>query len=105
MAGVPLTLGFVGKDGAYEALLHAADWFPWLLVLMVLSSILLGVAGLVAGVWPFTRQAATVNEVHEPAWELRVPPLILAASGLLAGFVPSILNGSISAAATAIGRS
>ena len=26
MAGVPLTLGFVGKDGAYEALLHASDW-------------------------------------------------------------------------------
>ncbi len=102
MAGVPLTLGFVGKDGAYEALLHAADWFPWLLVLMVLSSMLLGVAGLVAGVWPFTRQAATINDVHEPAWELLVPPLILAASGLLAGFVPSILNGSISAAATAI---
>ena len=31
MAGVPLTLGFVGKDGAYEALLHASHWFPWLL--------------------------------------------------------------------------
>ena len=28
MAGVPLTLGFVGKDGAYEALLHAGHWFP-----------------------------------------------------------------------------
>ena len=49
MAGVPLTLGFVGKDGAYEALLHAADWFPWLLALMVLASILLGLAGLLAG--------------------------------------------------------
>jgi multicomponent Na+:H+ antiporter subunit A len=102
MAGVPLTLGFVGKDGAYEALLHAADWFPWLLVLMVLSSILLGLAGLVAGVWPFTREAATLDDVHEPAWELLVPPLILAASGWLAGFMPSILNGTVSAAATAI---
>ena len=35
MAGVPLTLGFVGKDGAYEALLQAKDWFPRLLVLIV----------------------------------------------------------------------
>ena len=26
MAGVPLTLGFVGKDGAYEALLHGGGW-------------------------------------------------------------------------------
>ena len=26
MAGVPLTLGFVAKDGAYEALLHGGGW-------------------------------------------------------------------------------
>ena len=49
MAGVPLTLGFVGKDGAYEALLQAAGAFPWLLALMVLASIFLGLAGLIAG--------------------------------------------------------
>ena len=38
MAGVPLTLGFVAKDGAYEALLTPASWLPWLLVLMVLAA-------------------------------------------------------------------
>ena len=38
MAGVPLTLGFIGKDGAYEALLHAAGWSPWLLALMVTAA-------------------------------------------------------------------
>ena len=53
MAGVPLTLGFVGKDGAYEALLHGGGWSAWLLVLTVLASILLGLAGLLAGVLPF----------------------------------------------------
>ena len=53
MAGVPLTLGFVGKDGAYEALLHGGGWSPWLLALTVLASILLGLAGLLAGVLPF----------------------------------------------------
>ena len=64
MAGVPLTLGFVGKDGAYEALLHASDWFPWLLALIVLASILLGLAGLLAGVLPFRGHAAPVKEVQ-----------------------------------------
>ena len=49
MAGVPMTLGFVGKDSAYEALLHAADWFPWLLAATVLASIFLGLTGLIAG--------------------------------------------------------
>ena len=42
MAGVPLTLGFVGKDGAYEALLHGGDRSLWLLGLTVLASMLLG---------------------------------------------------------------
>jgi multicomponent Na+:H+ antiporter subunit A len=102
MAGVPLTLGFVGKDGAYEALLHAGDWSPWLLVLMVLSSIFLGLAGLLAGVLPFRGNAATVTDAHEPAWSLSTPPLILAVAGLVAGVVPFLMNGPLSAAATAI---
>jgi multicomponent Na+:H+ antiporter subunit A len=101
MAGVPLTLGFVGKDGAYEALLPAGDGFPSLLLLTVLASILLGLAGLLAGALPFQGLAPT-KEVHDPAWQLWIPPLLLAATGLVAGMAPSILNGPLSSAATAI---
>ena len=75
MAGLPLTLGFVAKDGAYEALLHASDWFPWLLMLIVIVSIFLGLAGLLAGVSPF-RGAAPAKEGHDPAWSLWMPPLV-----------------------------
>ena len=102
MAGVPLTLGFVGKDAAYEGLLHATDWYPWLLVLMVLASVLLGLSGLIAGVLPFRGDPARVKEVHDPAWPLWLPPLLLAAGGLFVGVAPSILNGPLSTAATAI---
>jgi multicomponent Na+:H+ antiporter subunit A len=101
MAGVPLTLGFVGKDGAYEALLHAADPFSWLLALLVLASILLGLAGLLAGVLPFGGAVARANEAHEPAWPLWVPPLVLAMGGLFVGVAPSTLDGPLSGAATA----
>ena len=102
MAGVPLTLGFVGKDGAYDALLHADAWFPWPLVLMVLASILLGLAGLLAGVLPFRGdRPAPLQEVHEPTWPLWFPPLFLATLGLVVGLVPSIVNGPLSAAASA----
>ena len=101
MAGVPLTLGFVGKDGAYDALLHGGAWSTWLLMLTVVSSVLLGLAGLLAGVLPF-RGATTSAGTQEPAWELWLPPLILAAAGVLAGIAPSILNASLSAAATGI---
>ena len=100
MAGVPLTFGFVGKDGAYEALLHASDWYPALLTLIVLASILLGLAGLLAGVLPF-RGVAPTKEVPDPPWPLWFPPLFLATIGLLVGIAPSILNGPLSAAATA----
>jgi multicomponent Na+:H+ antiporter subunit A len=102
MAGLPLTLGFVGKDGAYEALLHAADWFPWLLALMVPASIFLGLAGLIAGVLPFRGDVALAKDVRDPPWPLWIPPLILATGGLIVGVAPSLLNGSLSAAATAV---
>ncbi len=102
MAGVPLTLGFVGKDGAYAALLQAASSFPWLLALMVLASIVLGLAGLIAGVMPFRGDVALLKAVHDPPWPLWIPPVILATGGLIVGVAPSLLNGSLSAAAAAV---
>ena len=79
MAGVPLTLGFVGKDGAYEALLHGG-----------------GVVGVVVDRsrcsrasswdWPDSWPACCrfearrpMKRAHEPAWPLWLPPLTLAA--------------------------
>ena len=81
MAGVPLTLGFVGKDAAYEALLHGGQGAAWLLGAMVVASVLLGLAGLLAGVGPFvgeqvTGTAATAGPtLHERAANtVEVPP-------------------------------
>jgi multicomponent Na+:H+ antiporter subunit A len=102
MAGVPLALGFVGKDAAYDALLHDEVWFPWLAVLLVIASILLGVAGLLAGVGPFRGAAAVARDTHEPAWPLWLPPLLLAAIGLAAGVAPFVLDQPLSNAASAI---
>ena len=102
MAGVPLTLGFIGKDAAYDALLRAGDWRLWLLGLLVLASVLLGVAGLVAGVAPFRGDPAPPGEVQEPGWPLWIAPLALATGGVVAGLVPSVLDGPLSAAASAV---
>jgi multicomponent Na+:H+ antiporter subunit A len=102
MAGVPLTLGFVGKDGAYEALVHAPQWSPWLLGLMILASVLLGLAGLLAGVVPFTGRATAERDVHDPDWRLWLPPTALAAGGFVAGTVPFVLNAPVAAAANTI---
>jgi multicomponent Na+:H+ antiporter subunit A len=101
MAGVPLTLGFLGKDGAYEALFHGGVWQAWLLALMVLASILLGMAGLLAGVLPF-RGSPAEGAAHEPRVGLWLPPLALGLGGVIAGAFPAVLDALASAAATAI---
>ena len=49
-----------------------------------------------------SRDATARTTVHDPAWPLWLPPLVLAAVGLLAGIAPWLLNGPLSAAATAI---
>ena len=101
MAGVPLTFGFVGKDGAYDALFHLREGFPWLLVGLVLASVFLGLAGLLAGVLPFRGDRASAGDAHDPSWPMWSPPAVLAAVGLAAGLAPSILNQPLSAAASA----
>jgi multicomponent Na+:H+ antiporter subunit A len=101
MAGVPLTFGFVGKDGAYDALWHAEAWFPWLLALLVLASVGLGLAGLLAGVSPFRGDPPPGTDAHEPGWAMRLPPLVLALAGLAAGVAPWLLSGPLSSAASA----
>ena len=105
MAGVPLTLGFVGKDGAYDALHHASAGPPWLLGLIVVASILLGMAGLIAGVSPFWGGKGSTNDAHDPGWPLWLPPIVLAAGGLAMGIGPSLLDGPLGAAVTAIAGS
>ena len=102
MAGVPLTLGFVAKESAYEALWHGGQWPTWLLALTVLTSVLLGLAGLLAGVSPFRGAPGPGPNGHEPSWPLWMPPLVLAVGGGLFGLVPSMLDGPFSAAAGAI---
>lgn len=98
MAGVPLTVGFIAKDAAYESLLDSSSW---MLVAIVVSSVLMGVAGLFAGVLPFRGQPSHAD-AHEPEARLLYPPLALAAVGMLVGVVPTLLNTPLTAAARAI---
>jgi multicomponent Na+:H+ antiporter subunit A len=98
MAGVPLTLGFVAKDGAYETLLSGQAW--WLLAITVIASLLMGLAGLLAGVSPFHGRPSV--EAHEPAWRLWLPPVLLAVIGVVVGLAPSLINAPLSASVSAI---
>jgi multicomponent Na+:H+ antiporter subunit A len=102
MVGVPLTLGFIAKDGTYEALLGPGQWWSTsLLLATVLSSALMGMAGLMAGVLPFFGPASD-DDGHESEWRLLLPPMTLAALGVVVGFAPWLLNAPLAAAAGAI---
>jgi multicomponent Na+:H+ antiporter subunit A len=104
MAGVPLFLGFLGKEAFYDAALHAGAWSTILLVLAVGASVLLGVAGLVAGVSPFAGQRGKATAAHDAPPALWMPPMILALAGLLGGMIPAALSGPLGSAATSIMR-
>ncbi len=53
-AGMPPTVGFVGKDLVYESTLHMGNWSVFLTVLAIATNILVLYAGFVAGIKPFT---------------------------------------------------
>ena len=87
----------MGKDAAYEAVWHGAGaGSAWLVGLTVVASVLMGLAGLVAGVRPFHgTPPPSLRDVHEPAWPLWLPPLVLAATAVVAGVVPGILDAPL----------
>jgi multicomponent Na+:H+ antiporter subunit A len=89
MAGVPLFLGFTGKELLYGALLgHGTGWTNLLLALAVGASAFMGAAGLLAGVSPFAGPPGRATASHRVPAILSAPPLILGAIGLLVGLWP-----------------
>jgi multicomponent Na+:H+ antiporter subunit A len=105
MAGIPLFLGFTGKELFYDALLgHGASWSHGLLAAAVVASALLGAAGLLAGVGPFAGPAGKAEVRHKVPLALAAPPLALAAAGLAAGFLPGALDAPIGLAVASVLR-
>ncbi len=107
MAGLPLFAGFVGKELLYGTLLsHSEAWSSVLLVSTVAASVLLGVAGLIAGAAPFSGRLRTAAPTHAVPLGLAIPPLFLASTGLIVGLYPGGMDAVIGAAARGIlGRS
>lgn len=106
MAGAPLLLGFVGKELVYGALADAGQtWSMALLAFTVLASVLLGVAGLIAGVSPFAGTPKGPAPAHAVPAALAAPPFLLAAVGLIAGIFPALIDIPASLATTStVGR-
>jgi multicomponent Na+:H+ antiporter subunit A len=94
MAGVPLGLGFVAKESAYEALLHAPYAGAGFVVALVVAGSMLTVAYsarfyLGAFVLPRRRARAT-GEANVPSWGFVAPAAVLAAVGIVLGVAPQL---------------
>lgn len=95
-AGVPPSVGFLGKDLVYEATLGMGDSALLLTGLALLTSILILYAGFVAGIKPFFGQLPDQFEkLRLPEFLLWVPPLLLAAMGLVIGIFPGLIDGPL----------
>ena len=95
-AGIPPTIGFVGKELTYEATLHSEMLAIILVIAIVLTKILLLYAGFVAGIKPFTGKLPEEHsEVKMPGFVLWFPPLLLATLGLVFGVAPFIIESAL----------
>lgn len=93
-AGMPLFLGFIGKDLIYEATLNATEKIAlFLTIAAVITNICLVAAGFMAGLKPFTgKLIPKFEKIHLPHATMWVPPLVLALLGLLFGFFPGLIG-------------
>jgi multicomponent Na+:H+ antiporter subunit A len=95
-AGFPFLIGFLSKEVMYEAGLQFGQWAFLLTALLVLTKILLFVAGFWAGIKPFTGiLPEEFQKVSLPSSLLWVPPLILGTLSLLFGIFPAIIEQSL----------
>ncbi len=95
-AGIPPTVGFLGKELVYEATLGMADWAVVLTVLAIATNILVLYAGFVAGIKPFTgKLPEKFEKVHMPSYLMWLPPVILAVLGLLIGIYPAVIEAPL----------
>jgi multicomponent Na+:H+ antiporter subunit A len=112
MVGVPLGLGFVAKEAAYESLEHASFGSAGLVLgVVVVGSVLTAAYGarfffgtFVMPRWRAREHAlSTPPAVTAPSWRFVAPPATLAALGALFGVVPALLDQLATASLRALG--
>lgn len=95
-AGVPPSIGFVGKDLIYEATLHVSNNATLLTSIAVITNILMVFAGALVGIKPFFgKNKQSQKKIEKPNPILWVPPVILSVGSLLFGLFPSLLGNSL----------
>ncbi len=109
MAGIPLTLGFLAKESAYDAFAHGAIGWSWLVLaaLVAGSAITLAytvrfvVGGLFSPPRESHRLTAVVPSAPAPI-ALLAAPAVLATLGVVLGVFPALIDPFIDASVRAL---
>jgi multicomponent Na+:H+ antiporter subunit A len=102
MAGMPLSFGFVAKDLIAIAKTEG-DVYAWVgYASLFVSAVSIAVAGVAAVRVFWHRGGERDPNVHECGWALTLPPLAIAALGILFGPLPHLVDPLIGAAAEAM---
>jgi len=105
-AGIPPTVGFIGKELTYESTLSFNSVPVLWITLILITKILLLYAGFVAGISPFVGKLPQqfVN-TKRPGILFWLPPMILAVLGIAFGIFPSLIEPIVFPVVTAMGES
>jgi multicomponent Na+:H+ antiporter subunit A len=103
MAGVPPSLGYVGKELMYEAGLHSGRSHVVITAAMVSANALLFAMAAAAGAGPFLgKKIVSMVSPHEGPAGLIIGPLLLALAGTGLVFFPGLARPLLESAAAAI---
>ncbi|MFO7720589.1 MAG: putative monovalent cation/H+ antiporter subunit A [Gillisia sp.] len=95
-AGIPPTVGFLGKELTYESTLALVSTPLLWIALILITKILLLHAGFVAGISPFIgKLPERFEKTKKPGFLLWGPPILLAVAGIVFGVFPGIIEGSL----------
>ena len=92
--GFPVFLGFLSKEVMYEGTLAVDGLMPVLIAALVITKILLLVAGFWVGIKPFVGSLpAELEQTKAPSYILWAPPVLLGIGSLVLGAFPTLLEG------------
>jgi multicomponent Na+:H+ antiporter subunit A len=96
MAGIPLLLGFVGKELVYEAALGFGSAPVLMIAVAVLANIAVVASSAIVIMRPFLGELKkTPKHIHEAPLSMWIGPAVLGVLSLVFGFLPFLLSGSI----------
>ncbi len=95
-AGIPPSLGFLGKDLIYESTLGVISNQVLFTIIAVFTNIIMVYAGFLVGVKPFIgKKPKELEKTKSPSPLLWIPPVLLACLSLLLGIFPGFLQKSV----------